>query len=140
MRHIVEIRERQKTAGRHAEEDEHAGKNDWKAVAGKNSARDEARFCGIHGLNSEREESSETACLSSSAVVAPGRWATIAPRDITKYRSETRIRSSNADETIRIVPPASANWTASLRISVLALTSRPRVGSSRNRSRGLVAS
>src|SRR5580658_635524 len=81
---------------------------------------------------------SETAASSASRSASEPNSPMTRPRWMIRYRSQTRISSSSSDEAIRTAAPEAASWTVSPRISLLAPTSRPRVGSSRKKIGGEV--
>src|SRR5260370_4257931 len=83
---------------------------------------------------------SAIAAISSWAEAEPGNSLIKEPLFITRYRSQTLINSSSSEDTSSTPHPLLERSTISLIISLLALTSSPRVGSSRRNKRGFAAS
>src|SRR6202008_2813443 len=83
---------------------------------------------------------SAIAAISSPAEAEPGNSLIKEPRFIIRYRSQTLINSSSSEDTSSTPQPLLARSTIKFIISLLALTSSPRVGSSRIKSRGFAAS
>src|SRR5260370_9576783 len=83
---------------------------------------------------------SAIAAISSWAEAEPGNSLIKEPLFITRYRSQTLINSSSSEDTSSTPHPLLARSTISLIISLLALTSSPRVGSSRRNKRVFAAS
>src|ERR1700689_4767950 len=136
MQHVDQIAAGEERVGENREEREYRGQHDEKAMLQQESGEPAE---GLHAALM-RNGAAETAASSSPRVAEPGICAVRRPRDITRYRSQMRISSSGSEEITSTAAPARASAAVSFRISDLAPTSSPRVGSSSRNRRGLVAS